>query len=133
TTGKPAKTQIPATEMTSAETEQSENSESLVQQNASLASQSVEKLDTALKEGRQAMTTLISGVAQALQGTQAGLATLKRVESVGRRIEKIVESIALVAVQSSMLAVSGAVEAARAGEAGRGFAVVSNAISGLAR
>ena len=130
---KAAQMQSAATEQTSAATAQIENSARLAQQNASLASQRVEKLDTALKEGRQAMTTLISGVAQALQGTQAGLATLKRVESVGRRIEKIVDSIALVAVQTSMLAVSGAVEAARAGEAGKGFAVVSNDIRALAR
>jgi methyl-accepting chemotaxis protein len=54
-------------------------------------------------------------------------------ESSGRRIEKIVDSIALVAVQTNMLAVSGSVEAARAGEAGRGFAVVSTDIRALAR
>jgi methyl-accepting chemotaxis protein len=58
---------------------------------------------------------------------------IKRLEGLGRRIEKIVEAIALVAVQTSMLAVSGAVEAARAGEAGRGFAVVSNDIRSLSR
>ena len=51
----------------------------------------------------------------------------------GRRIEKIVDSIGLVAVQTTMLAVSGSVEAARAGEAGRGFAVVSNDVRSLAR
>ena len=51
----------------------------------------------------------------------------------GRRIDKIVDGIALIAVQTSMLAVSGAVEAARAGDSGRGFAVVSNDIRGLAR
>ena len=56
-----------------------------------------------------------------------------RSETVGRRIEKIVDAIALIAVQTSMLAVSGSVEAARAGDAGRGFAVVSNDIRSLAR
>ncbi|XYD11833.1 methyl-accepting chemotaxis protein (plasmid) [Methylobacterium sp. NMS12] len=54
-------------------------------------------------------------------------------ESSNRRIEKIVGSIALVAVQVNMLAVSGAIEAARAGEGGRGFAVVSNDIRALSR
>jgi methyl-accepting chemotaxis protein len=39
----------------------------------------------------------------------------------------------LIAVQTTMLATSGAVEAARAGEAGRGFAVVSGDIRTLAR
>ena len=51
----------------------------------------------------------------------------------GRRIEKIVDGIALVAVQTNMLAVSGSIEAARAGEAGRGFAIVSGDIRNLAR
>ena len=50
-----------------------------------------------------------------------------------RRIEKIVDSISLVAVQTNMLAVSGSVEAARAREFGRGFAVVSSDIRNLSR
>jgi methyl-accepting chemotaxis protein len=58
---------------------------------------------------------------------------MSRVEGVARKIEKIVDTITLVAVQTSMLAVSGSVEAARAGESGRGFAVVSNDIRSLAR
>jgi methyl-accepting chemotaxis protein len=48
-------------------------------------------------------------------------------------MEKIVEAIALVAVQTSMLAVSGSVEAARAGDSGEGFAVVSSDIRNLSR
>ena len=56
-----------------------------------------------------------------------------RSETVGRRIEKIVDAIALKTVQTNMLAVSGSVEAARAGDAGRGFAVVSNDIKSLAQ
>jgi methyl-accepting chemotaxis protein len=50
-----------------------------------------------------------------------------------RRIDKIVDGIALVAIQTNMLAVSGSVEAARAGEFGRGFAIVSTDIRNLAR
>jgi methyl-accepting chemotaxis protein len=76
---------------------------------------------------------LIVGVSDALEQTRGSLTTIIQLESVGRKIEKIVESIALVTIQTSMLAVSGAVEAARAGDAGRGFALVSNDIRGLAR
>jgi methyl-accepting chemotaxis protein len=54
-------------------------------------------------------------------------------EAIGRKIEKIVDAITLVNIQTNMLAVSGAVEAARAGETGRGFALVSNDIRALAR
>ena len=68
-----------------------------------------------------------------LDDTRASLATIGRLEAVGRNIEKIVDAISLVVVQTSMLAVSGSVEAARAGESGRGFAVVSNDIRSLAR
>jgi methyl-accepting chemotaxis protein len=68
-----------------------------------------------------------------LKDTRSSVETIKRLESLGRKIEKIIEGIALVAVQISMLAVSGSVEAARAGTSGRGFAVVSNDIRSLSR
>ena len=63
----------------------------------------------------------------------ASLEQVVGLETTSRRIDKIVDGIALIAVKTSMLAVSGAVEAARAGDAGRGFAVVSGDISVLAR
>jgi methyl-accepting chemotaxis protein len=53
--------------------------------------------------------------------------------TIGRKVEKIVDAIALITVQTSMLAVSGSVEAARAGDSGRGFAIVSSDIRALAR
>ncbi len=49
-----------------------------------------------------------------------------------RRIDKIVDSIVMVTVQTRMLAVNGNVEAARAGEFGRGFSVVAADIRSLA-
>lgn len=49
-----------------------------------------------------------------------------------RRIEKIVDTIQNVAIQTNMLAVNGFVEAATAGEYGRGFSVVADDIRNLA-
>lgn len=86
-----------------------------------------------LSASRGAVDRLNRGVIDALQQTQADIALTASLETAARRIEKIVDRIALVAVQTNMLAVSGAVEAARAGDQGRGFTVVSNDIRNLAR
>ena len=130
---KASQLQSAATQQTAAALSQIERSASLTQQNGRTASSRVTSLEAALKEGLQSIAGLIEGVATAQLSTQSSIDIIRRLEGVGRRIEKIVDAIALVAVQTSMLAVSGAVEAARAGEAGRGFAVVSNDIRSLAR
>jgi methyl-accepting chemotaxis protein len=87
----------------------------------------------ALKDGRGAVESLIKGVGEALVDSRSNLGKIETLQTVGRSIDKIVDSIALVAVQTGMLAVSGAVEAARVGDSGRGFSVVSANIRNLAR
>ncbi len=122
-----------ATQQTSAALAQIESSAAVAQTNATAGTEQVRAMEVALKDSRASVERLVSGVVTALEGTQASLATIARLETVGRKIEKIVDAIGLVAVQTTMLAVSGSVEAARAGEAGRGFAVVSSDIRSLAR
>jgi methyl-accepting chemotaxis protein len=125
--------QSAASQQTSAALNQIEIGARLTQKNGKVANDRVRNIDVALQDGRQAVETVLNGVDSALQETRSSLVTIKRLEGVGRKIEKITVAIALIAVQTGMLAVSGAVEAARAGDSGRGFAVVSNDIRALAR
>jgi methyl-accepting chemotaxis protein len=125
--------QSAATQQTSAALSQIDRSAQLAQQSATRSDERVQNIESAIVAGSKSVEALIDGVGDAQQSTRVSIATIKRLETVGRRIEKIVEAIALTAVQTSMLAVSGAVEAARAGDSGQGFAVVSNDIRGLAR
>lgn len=125
--------QASATQETSAALAQIEKSAQLARTNSGRANQSVAKMNLALKEGRISIERLIAGVDSALADTQESASIMARSEVVGRHIEKIIDAIALIIVQTSMLAVSGSVEAARAGDAGRGFALVSNDIRSLAR
>jgi len=75
---------------------------------------------------------LINGINESAKASQAGIKQVKSLEQVSRRIDKIVEAITTVSVQTNMLAVSGSIEAARAGEFGKGFVVVSGDIRNLA-
>jgi methyl-accepting chemotaxis protein len=125
--------QAAATQQASAALAQIEKSAGLAKANAERADQRIGQIEGALKQSRSAVETLVSGVSKALEETRSSLTMIANLESVGRRIDRIVDGIVLVAVQTSMLAVSGAVEAARAGDSGRGFAVVSNDIRNLAR
>jgi methyl-accepting chemotaxis protein len=130
---KASQLQSSATQQTSAALTQIEKSAQLAKKNARSADERVQSLQASLRQGGNAVESLVTGITSALSATQASMATIKRLEGVGRRMEKIVEAIALVAVQTNMLAVSGSVEAARAGDSGQGFAVVSSDIRNLSR
>jgi methyl-accepting chemotaxis protein len=125
--------QAAAAQQTSAALAQIERSAAVAQDKGKLANERVAMMETALGESRRSIEELVAGASDALGQTQASLETIIQLEAVGRKIEKIVDAITLVTIQTSMLAVSGAVEAARAGDAGRGFALVSNDIRSLAR
>jgi methyl-accepting chemotaxis protein len=125
--------QAAAAQQTSAALAQIEKTARVAQEKGQSATNLVSTTANSLAGGRKTIEGLIGGVSEALETTRASLETIVSLESLGRRIEKIVDAISLVNIQTSMLAVSGAVEAARAGETGRGFALVSNDIRSLAR
>jgi methyl-accepting chemotaxis protein len=86
-----------------------------------------------LRQNKANVEAVAGGIAMALSDTKQAFEALTALGELGFQIERTVDRIVLVAVQTSMLAVSGSIEAARAGEAGRGFALVSTDIRKLAQ
>jgi methyl-accepting chemotaxis protein len=75
---------------------------------------------------------LILNVSKGADSSLESARNIMELEERTRRIDKIVDAIVMVTVQTKMLAVNGNVEAARAGEYGRGFSVVAGDIRSLA-
>src|SRR5690606_6837981 len=127
-----AQVQASATQQASAALAQIEQSARLADRSVREANDRVLAVDAELKSSRKAVEELIDGVRAGLDSTRDSIAIVARLGVAGRKVEKIVDSIALIGVQTSMLAVSGSVEAARAAESGQGFANVSSEIRKLA-
>lgn len=102
-----------------------ERAEDALKQTASVIKQ--------LEQSHSVIDAMLNGVGGALEETRALSDLIAKIDESCRSVAKMVDSVALIAVQTNMLAVSGSVEAARAGESGRGFAIVSGDIRKLAR
>jgi methyl-accepting chemotaxis protein len=74
---------------------------------------------------------LIVNIGKAADAAVGSSKNVMQLEERTRKIDKIVDAIVMVTVQTNMLAVNGNVEAARAGEYGRGFSVVAGDIRSL--
>ena len=128
-----AQQQAAAAQQTSAALAQIEKSARVAQESGQRANDRIAIMGKELGDARTIVEGLIEGVGHALKATRGSLETIVSLGTIGRKIEKTVDAITLVNIQTGMLAVSGAVEAARAGESGQGFALVSNDIRSLAR
>jgi methyl-accepting chemotaxis protein len=100
---------------------------------ATLAMERVSELSSLLNETQNGVQALVDGVLDAVESSKRSGEQIASLDQISRRIDKIVDSITTVSIQTNMLAVNGSVEAARAGEFGKGFAVVSTDIRNLAR
>jgi methyl-accepting chemotaxis protein len=130
---KGARAQGAATQQSSAAMGQIEKSTKFNLDKAQAAMEKVDELSNLLKQTQEGVQALVAGVLKAVESSTRSGEQIFSVEQISRRIDKIVDSITTVSIQTNMLAVNGSVEAARAGEFGKGFAVVSTDIRNLAR
>jgi len=129
---KGAQVQAAATEESASALAQIEKGLELAQARASVSLEKVNAIRGLLDVNKTSVDALIKGISDSADASRNSIKQVKDLELVSRRIDKIVDAIATVSIQTNMLAVNGSIEAARAGEFGKGFVVVATDIRNLA-
>ena len=104
----------------------------LMRQRAEESSEKALAIQQLVAANKANVDLLIGNIGKAADASMESARNVLELEERTRRIDKIVDAIVMVTVQTKMLAVNGNVEAARAGEYGRGFSVVAGDIRSLA-
>jgi methyl-accepting chemotaxis protein len=129
---KGAEVQSAASEESATAIGQIEKGVEIAQSRATVGGEKVAAIKNLLSVNKTSVDELIKGVSTSAVESRASIKQIKDLELVSRRIDKIVDAITTVSIQTNMLAVNGSIEAARAGEFGKGFVVVATDIRNLA-
>lgn len=103
-----------------------------VADNAVTAADSASMADKETKEGNKVVLQSISAIKVLAAEVEKAAVVIKKLETDGTQIGKVVDVIQGISEQTNLLALNAAIEAARAGESGRGFAVVADEVRTLA-
>jgi methyl-accepting chemotaxis protein len=128
-----ARSQAAATEESAAALVQIQKGLEIAQERGTKGLEGVRNIQEALDINKKLVDSLINGIGNSMASTQDSIKRVRDLELLSRRIDKIVNAIATVSMQTNMLAVNGSIEAARAGEFGKGFVVVATDIRNLAQ
>ena len=129
---KGAEVQSSASEESAAAITQIEKGSDIAQNRAAVSTEKIVAMKNLLATNKTSVDALIAGLSSSAADSRASIKQIKDLELVARRIDKIVDAITTVSIQTNMLAVNGSIEAARAGEFGKGFVVVATDIRNLA-
>jgi len=129
---KGAEVQSAASEESAAATAQIEKGVEIAQARATDSGEKIIAIKSLLAVNKTSIDGLIAGISSAADASRVSIKQIKALELISRRIDKIVDAITTVSIQTNMLAVNGSIEAARAGEFGKGFVVVATDIRNLA-
>jgi methyl-accepting chemotaxis protein len=104
----------------------------LAQNRATIGADKVNAIKHLLSTNKTSVDAMIKSIQMSADASRGSIKQIKELELISRRIDKIVDAITTVSIQTNMLAVNGSIEAARAGEFGKGFVVVATDIRNLA-
>ncbi|OYT88624.1 MAG: chemotaxis protein [Burkholderiales bacterium PBB6] len=130
---KGSEVQSAATEESAAAVTQIERGAQIAQARGTAGVEKVGAIRGLLATNKAAVDSLIANVSGSAEASKVSIRQIKELALVSRRIDKIVDAITTVSIQTNMLAVNGSIEAARAGEYGKGFVVVATDIRNLAQ
>ncbi len=129
---KGAQGQAAATTQSAAAVVQIEKGAQVAEGRATQANERASAIKALMADNKANIDNLVTGISTGVSATRDSIKQIKDLELVSRKIDKIVDAITQVSIQTNMLAVNGSIEAARAGEYGKGFVVVATDIRNLA-
>jgi len=127
-----AQGQAAATTQSAAAVTQIERGAQIAETRAATGNERALAIKDLMADNKKNIDALIRGISSGVDTTRESMRQIKDLELVSRKIDKIVDAITQVSIQTNMLAVNGSIEAARAGEYGKGFVVVATDIRNLA-